>query len=184
MNVHFTVKRGIKMDQAKKVLIVIAPQTFRDEEYQKPRAVLEEAGAAITVTSKGVSTATGRFGARVAVDQDISQVSAKDYDAVVFVGGPGASVYFDDPIALNLAQEAYNSIPVIAAICIAPSILANAGLLRGKQATAFPSEKQNLQAKGATYTGKPVTTDGKIITASGPEAAREFGKAIASALGL
>ena len=70
---------------------------------------------------------------------------------------------------------------VVAAICIAPSILVNAGILNGRRATAFPSERDNINAVG-TFTGKPVEVDGKIITANGPEAAAEFGKKIADAI--
>ena len=71
---------------------------------------------------------------------------------------------------------------MVAAICIAPSTLANAGLLEGKRVTSFASEKQNIESKGATYTGGMLEMDGKIITANGPQAARAFGKKIAELL--
>jgi len=166
----------------KKVLMVLAPKDFRDEEYQEPRTVLEEVGAQVMVASKGVTTATGKLGATVAVDQDLAKVKVEDYDAIIFVGGPGSSVYFDDQEALALAKKAYDEGKVVGAICIAPSILANAGILEGKQATAFPTELVNLKRKGATYTGKGVTVDGKIITARGPEAASEFGQKLVEVL--
>jgi len=171
-------------NQKLKILMVVAPKDFRDEEYQEPRQILEQAGAEITVAAKGVSEATGMFGAKITVDKDLSEVSAVDYDAVVFIGGSGASVYFEDQTALNLAEETYDSGKVVGAICIAPSILANAGILEGKKTTAFSSEAGNLQAKGAIYIGEPVTVDGRIITASGPQAAGEFGEAIIKILGV
>ncbi|MBW2971655.1 DJ-1/PfpI family protein [Candidatus Woesearchaeota archaeon] len=171
------------MGQDKKILMVIAPEGFRDEEFLEPKKVFEGAGAEVTVASKGVKVAKGKLGATADVDMDISEASADDYDAVVFIGGPGAAVYFDDPVALNLAQKSYNSGKVTAAICIAPSILANAGVLDGKQATSFESESRNIEAKSAGYTGKPVTVDGKIVTANGPAAAKKFGEAIVKLLG-
>lgn len=174
----------------KKVLIVIAPEQFRDEEYQEPRRVFEEAGATVKVASKSVTEAHSASGLEVAVDLDVYDASAADYDAVAFVGGQGAAVYFNDQKVLELARSFYEQGKVIGAICIAPSILANARILDGKRATAFASEDQNLKEKGAIYTGEKVTVDGpsagsghgKIITANGPAAAEEFGKKIAEAL--
>jgi len=164
--------------EGKKILMVIAPTNFRDEEFQKPKEIFEEAGALVTVAAKGVSEATGMLGARTLVDRDISQVRVADYDAVVFVGGSGASVYFNDSQVLALAKDAFAQGKIVGAICIAPSILANAGILGGKRATCFSSEAGNLQSKGAVYTGEEVTVDGKIVTASGPQAAEEFGEKI------
>lgn len=165
--------------EGKKILMVIAPENFRDEEFMEPRDVFESTGAEVTVASKGTDSASGKLGAVVTVDADLSEANAEDYDAVVFVGGSGSSVYFNDKTAHNLARSAYESKKVLGAICIAPSILANAGLLEGKKVTSFPSEKANLQKHGATYTGKSVEADGRIVTANGPGAATEFGQKIA-----
>lgn len=119
--------------------------------------------------------AKGMFGGTVKPDTTLEDVDVSRFDALVFVGGSGAKIYFDDPTAHRLAREAYENGRVVAAICIAPSTLANAGLLGGKKATCFPSESQNLREKGAVYTGKPVEQDGRIVTADGPGSAREFG---------
>lgn len=166
----------------KKVVIIIAAQNFRDEECLEPKAVLEKAGVKVTIASRGVSQARGMLGATVAVDMDYSKINVNDFGAVVFVGGSGASVYFADAKALKLAKDFYAAGKPVAAICIAPSVLANAGILAGKNATSYPSEQRNLEAKGARYTGADVTVDGKIITASGPKAAKKFGEAIAKLL--
>jgi protease I len=166
----------------KKVLMIVAPRNFRDEELLRPKEILEKAKANITIASKEVKVARGMLGASVNIDLDISGVEVENYDAIVFVGGTGAEIYFNDSTALGIAKEAYSQNKVVAAICIAPSILANAGILEGKRATAFPSEASNLEANGARYTGEAVTIDGRIITAKGPEAAIQFGNAIAKAL--
>lgn len=165
-----------------KILMVVAPVNFRDEEYQKPKAVLENAGYQIVTASKGTQTAKGMLGATANVDQNIIGVNISDYSAVVFIGGSGASVYFNDQTILNLAKEAVSQGKVVGAICVAPSILANAGTLVGKSATCFASEMENLLSKGAKYTGEHVTVDGKIVTADGPEAAEEFGQKILETL--
>lgn len=168
--------------KGKRVLMVVAPKNFRDEELKEPRNILIRAGAAVTIASKGVNRTIGMFGAEIEVDKDLAEVTAEGYDAVLFVGGSGADVYFNDPQAHALATNAFNAGEIVAAICIAPSTLANAGLLKGKRATSFSSEKKNLVHKGAIYTGAAVERDGKIITGRGPEAAEAFGNEVASAL--
>lgn len=165
----------------KKVLMVIAPKDFRDEEYFDTRKVLEESGAEITVANSTGQPSKSMFGKIVNPDKNFYDVDSKNYDAIVFVGGSGASVYLNNQKALELAKKFYDSGKVTAAICIAPTILANAGILSGKKATAFPSERSNINAVG-TYTGNDVEQDGKIITGSGPKAANEFGRRIAEAL--
>jgi protease I len=177
-------KEGEKMVnlEGKSVLMVIAHEGFRDEEFQEPYNILTKAKAKVTIASSSLEEATGMLGKRVKPNILLTQANASDYDAIIFVGGVGASEYFNNPKALELAKKAYESGKVIAAICIAPSILANAGILEGKKATSYPSEKSNLEAKGAVYTGKDVEVDGRIITAKGPHAARDFGKKIAEIL--
>ena len=165
-----------------KILMIVAPEGFRDEECFEPKKVFEQNEAEVAIASKGVKEAKGKLGKSIKVDLDISEVEVADYDAVVFVGGPGAAEYFDDANALDIAKDAFEQGKVVAAICIAPSILANAGILAGKSATSYPSEKENLKAKGSVYTGEPVTVDGRIVTANGPAAAKDFGKMVLDAL--
>jgi protease I len=165
----------------KKILMVIAPVDFRDEEYFETRKILEDVGNKITVANSTGQHSKSMFGKVVKPDKTIYDINAKDFDAIIFVGGSGTTVYHNNKQAINLAKEFYNAGKVVAAICIAPTILVNAGILDKKKATAFPSERDNINAIG-TYTGKPVEQDGKIITANGPQAAKDFGKTIAEAL--
>jgi len=166
-----------------RVLMIIAPKDFRDEELLHTKEELERAGAKVTVTSSKAGEARGMLGARVTPNITLDRVKVDDYDAVVFVGGSGSAVYFKDNRAISIASEAFSKGKVVCAICIAPVILGNAGVLKGKRATVWPDKCiQIIESKGATYTGKPVEVDGNVITASGPEAAREFGHAIAKAL--
>ncbi len=167
--------------KGKKILIIIAPDNFNDREYSRPKEILGGEGAKITVANSTGQPARGMYGSIVKPDKNFYDVDSKDFDAVIFVGGSGTTVYFDNQRALQLAREFYNQGKLVAAICIAPSILANAGILNGKKATAFPSERNNINAV-ATYTGSKVETDGKIITGYGPEAASEFGQKILEAL--
>ncbi len=166
------------------VLMVIAQEMFRDEEYEHPREVLERRGATVTVASTEPGLCKGRFGLTAIADIALRDAAPQDYDAVVFVGGAGASVFFDDPTAQALAVALYQTDKIVSAICVAPTILANAGLLKGKRATSFPSQEDILRGAGALYTGNPVQTEGRIVTGMGPESAYGFGEAVANALGL
>ena len=167
----------------KKVLMIIAPENFRDEELLDPKKIFEDNNIKVEIASKGIDTAAkGKLGVTVGVDIDIADVNVDNYDAIIFVGGPGASIYFDDTTTLSIAKGAYSKGKIIAAICIAPSILANAGILGGRKATCFQSEADNLKSRGASYTGEPVTTDGKIVPANGPDAAIAFGQEIVKLL--
>ena len=166
----------------KKVLMIIARENFRDEEYEKPRQILQNQGASVTVASTSTDPAKGMLGATVQPDVLLRDVNPADWDAVVFVGGSGASEYWNNPIAHQVAKSACGANKVVGAICIAPVTLAKAGLLRGKKATVFSSQASQLKARGASYTGKDVERDGNLITADGPASAAKFGNALVAAL--
>jgi len=169
--------------KGKKALMVVAPQDFRDEEYFDTKRVLENSGVTVITASRNVREASGMLGGKARVDVNLSDVDAEGFDAVVFVGGGGAQVYFNDSRAQQIAVSAYEKGKIVAAICLAPVILANAGILQGKRATCFDGVyASQLEAGGAEYTGEEVTRDENIITANGPAAAKDFGSEIARAM--
>ncbi|MBU0716007.1 MAG: DJ-1/PfpI family protein [Verrucomicrobia bacterium] len=168
--------------KGKKVLIVIAAADFRDEEFFAPYNRLRQCGAAVTVASSGKGKAVSVFGKMVAIDRQIAECKAEDYDAIVFIGGPGAAEFFTNATAHALARTAVEQGKVLAAICIAPVTLANAGVLKGKKVTGFPSFQNQLAAQGALVVSQDVIQDGKLLTASGPKAAREFAAALVKML--
>jgi len=165
-----------------KVLLVIAQKDFNDVEFTEPRLLLTDQGATVTVASKKKSAATGMEGAEVVPDLTLAEVKVPEYDAVVFIGGSGASVYFDDPEALAIAREAAEENKIVAAICLAPGILAKAGLLKGEDATITESRSDLLTESGANYTGPGVVESGLFVTASGPDQAQAFAEKLAELL--
>jgi protease I len=172
----------MKQLENKKVLMVIASNNFRDEEYVEPRKVLEAAGARVTVACSTLDMSKGKLGLEVKPDILIGNVKESDYDGIVFVGGGGSKEYFDSPVAHKLAQAFFGKGKLTSAICIAPAILANAGLMNKKKATSFPSSAEILKAKGAVFTGSAVERDGLIVTGVGPEAAKKFGELLVEVL--
>jgi protease I len=174
--------RKTELPKAKRAVLITARQDFRDEELFETRRVLDAAGVETVIASTKIGPIRGMLGNIAEAAILVNQLRVDDYDAIIFVGGLGAAEYFDNLVALNIAREAAHKRKVLAAICIAPTILANAGVLNGVRATSFLSERERLQQAGAIYTGVPVERAGLIITSSGPMAAVLFGQAIADAL--
>ena len=167
----------------KKAVLIIAYRNFQDKEYSVTREVLENGGMEVKTAASQKGTAEGVFGLKIVVDLSVAEVKPDNFDAVVFIGGGGALDYLDNKISYNLASETINQNKILAAICIAPVILAKAGLLKNKKATVWrnPLDEESLkilQENGAKFTDEKVVSDGRIITANGPAAAEEFGESI------
>jgi protease I len=168
--------------EGKKILMIVANSQFRDEELFETQKIFEDHGANVTLAGSSAGTAKGMLGGTAQIQSTIAKETADPYDAVVFIGGAGSTVYYDNLEAHRLAKEADSKGKILGAICLAPGTLAKAGLLQGKRATSFSSAGRLLKESGANYTGRMVEIDGKLITGSGPEAAVEFANAIKDAL--
>lgn len=164
-----------------KVLSVLAPEKFQQIEYLESKKALEERGhTVITVSTHQV--AFDKADHRYKMDILLDEVMEDDFDAILFIGGPGIIACFDDYDFHSVARAFYDAGKLTAAICAAPIVLGRAGLLKGKKVTCFPGQAQDLISSGAIYTKAHVERDGQIITADGPESAYDFGVAIAEAL--
>ena len=166
----------------KPVLLIIAPKDFRDEELFVTQAELEKSGITTTIASNITGECSGSKGGKAISAYRLDQINIKDYATIVYIGGMGSRIFFEDPKAISLAKEMHAIGSPVAAICIAPVILAKAGLLNHKKATVFSSEIETIEAYGAHYTGMDVTVDGNIITAYGPQSSLRFAKRIAEKL--
>ncbi len=166
-----------------RALIVIAKNGFQDHELQGTREALLEAGFHVILASTRTGECVGKFGSVEEAVIAMKDVDVANYDRVAFIGGPGAAPLADDLDAQRLAQDVFKAEKPLGAICIAPTILAKAGVLSGKRATVWGSEGRQikiLEDGGAEYTGEAVTVDGLLVTGNGPEAAEEFGQTFAA----
>ena len=171
----------------KKIAMIVAFKDFKDEEYFPPKKILEEAGAEIITCSDKEGMAIGANGGEAEIDVLLQNLAVSDFNAIVFIGGPGALEHLDNEEGCRVAQETVEADKVLAAICISPTILAKVGVLEGKRATVWASPLNRgpvkvLEENGAIFENKPVVIDGKIVTGKGPEAAEEFGKALVQVL--
>ena len=118
---------------------------------------------------------------KVVPDTVIDTVKADDFEMIVLPGGqPGSDNLNADLRVQKLIKEFSVKGKLIGAICAAPYVLANAGVLAGKHATSYPSYKNKLG--GAVYEETPVVTDGNILTSRGAGTALLFGLAIVEQL--
>lgn len=161
-----------------KVLMIIAPERFRDEELFVTKEELEKDGHETIIASIVKGICPGSRGGFATATLTLNEVKASDYDAVVFVGGGGSKIYYANEEALRIAKEMHKKKAVVAAICLAPVILANAGILKGKNATVAGTEAKTIESKGAKYTEPGVTVDGNIVTGNAPKSSRLFGQKI------
>jgi len=186
--VHSTAPVSLEtpIEEAVKILIIIPSKDFNDAEFTASETRFLEEGFEVNVASKGTEEAVGMDGSSVAFDLEVTDVEVSDYEAVVFIGGPGVDdlELYEDPDYLDLASSAQYLDLVVGAICVAPKILANAEILEGKNATVFPDSESiaYIESKGATYSDEQVVRNGKIITACDPEASEEFAEAVVAAV--
>lgn len=169
----------------KRVLLVIAPELFRDEELMEPKKALEAAGASTTLASTRTGTATGMLGATATPEILVEDARSEEFDGVVVVGGMGSPDHLWDHAPLHaLVKERAEAGKVVGAICLSGAVLGRAGVVRGKRATCWPdpSAIAALEEGGATYEKAGVVVDGRIVTGDGPPSAAKFGEALVKAL--
>ncbi len=168
------------------ILVIVAQKDFQPIEYEDTKAELDSAGYDVDVASITTDIAVGADGSEVKPDVAVKDADLSKYKAIVLIGGPGAPTLGEHSEVLNLIKQADSQGKIVAAICIAPTILAKAGVLDGKKATVWNGDGKQadvLTTAGAEFVDEPVVQDGKIITANGPPAAKAFGKKIAEVLG-
>ena len=173
----------VKNSSVKKIAMVIPFRSFKDEEYFIPKSIFQRAGIKVTTVSDSKGIAIGDEGGEAKVDVLAEGLNPEVYDAILFIGGPGALKYLDDATMHKIAQETLAKGKILGAICIAPAILANAGVLKGINATVWSSNMDKsavkiLKGNGAKYIDESVVIDGNIITANGPLAAKDFTEAL------
>lgn len=157
-----------------KVLVVLA-QGCEELEAITVIDLLRRAEIKVITASLSDKVVVASRGTAIIADVNIDEVLDDEFDMIVLPGGlPGADNLNDDlrikQKLLNMAKEN----KYIAAICAAPKVLANHGLLDNRKATGFPGVLDHLQIDGFEYSAKPVVQDGKIITSRGPGTAMDF----------
>ena len=164
-----------------KILMVVAKEDFKDEEFQVPYDYFIQNGYSVDVASTKKGNCFGVSGTVITADLSFEEVKANEYLGIVLVGGPGSRTLVGDRALEQLLHKMNDLNMVVAAICYSPVILARAGLLKNKKATVWNGDgkqKPLLVAEGARYVEESVVVYQKLITGNGPGAALEFAKEV------
>ena len=155
---------------------------FEETEMISVVDLLRRAKIDVDLVSIGALHVTGSHGVTVIADKLWNDMAA--YDGLFLPGGqPGTNNLGNDERVLNLIKEYVNKDKWVTAICAAPSVLAKAGVLKGKRVTSYPMSNVSDIFNDAQYSEDFVVQDGKIITSRGVGTALHFGLHLVEALG-
>ena len=156
-----------------KVAILVA-EGFEQVELLEPRKALEEAGADTLVVSpaKGAVQGWNHFdkGVKVKVDVPLEQAEASTFDALVLPGGvANPDQLRTQPQAVQFVHEFFESGKPVAVICHGPWTLIEAGVVRGRTITSWPSLKADLRNAGANWVDQEVVVDKGLVSSRKPQ---------------
>jgi protease I len=166
-----------------KKVAILATDGFELVELTEPKKALEEAGASTQVIALKSGKIQGfnhdKPGDTVKVDKTVDEVKASDYDALILPGG----VMNPDNLrtntkAVSFVREFAESGKVVAAICHGPWTLVEAGVVKGRKMTSWPSLKTDLKNAGAYWVDEQVVADGNFVTSRKPDDIPAFNKKV------
>jgi protease I len=157
-----------------KRIAILATNGFEQSELEVPLEKLRAAGAEVHVVSPEAGEIRGwegkDWGRQVSVDATLSEVSVSDYDALVLPGGQiNPDLLRVEPKAIAFVKEFWAAGKVIGAICHAPWLLIEAGIVRGRNLTSYASIKTDVKNAGGLWTDAEVVTDKGLVTSRKPE---------------
>jgi protease I len=164
-------------------IAILATDGFEQVELTEPKKNLEAAGAKTEVLSVKDGEIKGwkltDWGDSVKVDKPVSKARVDDYDLLLL---PGGQINPDklrmEPDAVKFVREFAQSGKLVAAICHAPWMLIEAGVVKGRTMTSWPSVRTDLKNAGANVVDQPVVVDGNFITSRKPDDIPAFSQKI------
>ena len=164
----------MKLD-GKKIAILIAPRGTEDPEFAKPKAAVEQEGAKVTVISLEAGEAKTVNndldpGSTYTVDMAIADVSAADFDGLVVPGGCiGADKLRDSDAVIAFIGDFFAQKKPVGVICHASWTLVEAGVVKGRTLTSYPTLQTDTQNAGGTWVDQKVCVDQGLITSRNPD---------------
>jgi len=158
---------------SKQVLCLLV-DGFEETEAVTPVNLMRRGGIEVVMASLHGGVVEGRGGLRLEPDADLEEIEPESFDLLYLPGGPGVMELLQDGRAATLAGEFHAAGKPVAAICAAPLILREAGLLKNRRFTAHISVHGELPG----VTDERVVEDGLILTSRGPGTAVDFGLAL------
>ena len=160
-------------------IAILATDGFEQVELTEPVKALKSASAQVVVIAPQAGRIQGmnhhEKGDKVAVDHDLTSVSADTFDALVLPGGvANPDTLRTNPQAVAFVKHFVQANKPIAAICHGPWTLIEADGVRGHRMTSWPSLRTDLKNAGATWEDKPVIVDGNLVTSRKPDDLPDF----------
>jgi protease I len=170
-----------------KTIAILATDGFEQSELMEPKTGLEAAGAKVTVLSLQMGEIRGwdhtKWGASVKVDGLVKDARPDEYDALVLPGGVmNPDKLRMDSSAVTFVRTFAETGKTVAAICHAPWMLIEAGVVKGRTMTSWLSVHTDLKNAGAHWVDEPVVIDGNLITSRKPDDLPGFTRAIVEAV--
>jgi protease I len=162
-------------------IAILATDGFEQVELTDPKKNVEAAGATTEVLSVKDGSIKGwkftDWGDSVQVDKLVGKADVDDYDALILPGGQiNPDKLRTEKSAVEFVKKFVASGKPVAAICHAPWMLIEAGVVKGKTATSWPSVHTDLVNAGAKWVDREVVEDGNIITSRKPDDIPAFSK--------
>jgi protease I len=159
--------------EGKKVAI-LAADMFERVELEGPRDALKEAGAQVEIISLKPGEIQGfdHFDPanKVPVDRAVEEVSADEYDALMLPGGVGNPDQLrGDENAVKFVSDFFEQGKPVAAICHAPWVLVEAGVVRGRKLTSWPTLETDIRNAGGNWVDEQVVVDSGLVTSRKPD---------------
>ncbi len=159
------------------MIYVLLAEGFEEVEALAPVDILRRADIDVKTAGIGGDSVCGAHNIWIKADMKIEDIAMSTVEGIVLPGGmPGTLNLQNDATVNKLIKHCSDKGLLICAICAAPMILGEYGLLEGKTATCYPGFEEYL--KGAILGENPVEVTDNFITGKGPGASFEFGKAI------
>ena len=160
--------------------IMILTNGFEEVEALGTLGIFRRSGLICDVASFVGHDAKGRFGVHIDNLFDINEINFDEYEMLIIPGGPQYKTLSNDPKFKEIVLDFASKNKFIGAICAAPTLLGNFGLLKNKKYVCFKSMDKDF---GGTFIDQYVVRDGKLITAVSAAASIDFGFALVEALG-
>jgi len=175
--------KNIMKNLSNKKVAILVTDGFEQSEFTEPKKAVEDAGATVHVVSleKGPinSWNDGDWGSKFQVDKTIDEVSVDDYDSLILPGGVINPDYLRrNSKAVDFVRSFFEHKKPVSAICHAPWLLAEAGVLKGRKITSFPSIKTDMINAGANWVDEEVVVDAGLTTSRSPEDLPAFCKKV------
>jgi len=154
-----------------KRVLCLLENGFEEIEAVTPVDLLRRAGVEVVIAGISGKNVTGKCGIRIEVDCLLDEIAEGNFDMLFLPGGPAVMELRKNPKVLELVRKFHENKKLIAAICAAPLLLHDAGVLGGRKFTAHFSTTSELTEN----CGERVVSDGTLITSRGAGTALEFG---------